>query len=140
MNFVRLLALAAVLGAVGLSAWGAYCYHLESRPVRSVEVEEPERDVGARPVGKSRIVFRVTNPTDHSAEVVSAPDACGKLCCLKPVTTARLPIPPGGSVDVECELLVAAPARFEFGGDLYLNDNGLRGVGVVSRADDAPPK
>lgn len=144
---MRSPAVVAICTAVGLLGWSVRTYHLENRPVRPVEVESPERDLGDHPVGRSQIVFRVTNPTDHPAEVISAPDGCGKLCCLKPLTTDRLSIPPGGSVDVACELNVIAPERFEFSGNLFLNDNGLRavkltvrGVGVAPRAGDAPPK
>jgi hypothetical protein len=144
-----IVALAALAGlvAVGLLGWSAYTYRVETRPARSVEVESPERDLGEMPVGQSTIVFHVTNPTDSPAEVISVPDACGKSCCIKPKSTDRLSIPPGGAVDVVCELLVAARSEFEFSGNMFLNDNGLRtvkikihGVGVAPRADNVPPK
>jgi hypothetical protein len=144
---MRYLAGVALLGAFVSLGWGVYTYRLETRPARPVEVESPERDLGEYPVGKSQIAFRITNPTDRPAEVISVPECCGRACCIKPTLTDRLIIPPGASVDVVCELLVTAPKQFEVSGSLFLNDNGLRavkltvrGVGVAPGAGDAPPK
>jgi hypothetical protein len=125
----------ATLVAVSLLACGVYSYRTTPPPapvvpVSVVVVEEPDRDVGERPVGKSPVVFRVTNGTGHEAEVVGVPACCGKNVCLKSATAERQKIPPGGAVEVTCELSVTAPGAFEIGGTLYLNDNGLRVVNL----------
>ena len=85
---MKALTCLVALCGVTLLAWGAYAYRQESRPVLPVTVDSPERDLGEVPVGTTRVVFRVTNPSDDAAEVISAPDACSRGCCLKPVTTA----------------------------------------------------
>ncbi|HEY1186181.1 MAG TPA: hypothetical protein VGE74_00930 [Gemmata sp.] len=142
---MKWLAVLAFLTAVGLLGWGVYEYRLETRPVGRLEVERPERDLGECPIGKSQVVFRVTNGTDREAEVLGVPEACGPVCCLKATTAERLRIPPGGSADLVLDLLVGRPEPFEFSGNLYLNDNGfrtlkltVRGTGVAPRAGDAP--
>lgn len=145
MKFLVVLIGAALMGAVGLFGWGARAYHAETRPMLPAEVEEPERDVGERPVGTSQVVFRITNPTDHPIEVVGGLSGCGTLCCLKATVAERQTIPPGGALDLACELSVAAAAPFEYRNKIYLNDNGLqaikivvRGVGVAPGAGNVP--
>jgi hypothetical protein len=135
------------LSSLALLACGAWVYRADTRERPPVEVEEATRELGEYPVGTSRLVFRVSNPSDRAAEVVSAPASCGKYCCLKPVGPERIPIPPGGSAEVELELSVIAPNAFEFQGNLFLNDGGLRavkltirGTGVAPKGTDAQPK
>ncbi|MBA4065817.1 MAG: hypothetical protein C0501_19280 [Isosphaera sp.] len=104
-----------------------------------MEIESPEQDLGDHLVGQSEVVFRVTNPSDLPAEVVSVTEGCGRMCCLKPMTADRLSIPPGGSAEVKCELVVIGPEPFEFTGYLYLNDNGLRTVKIAVRGTGVRP-
>ncbi|VTT99376.1 unnamed protein product [Gemmataceae bacterium] len=133
---MRFLVVCAALASLGLFGWAAYSYERDrSRPAVPpvVAVEQPERDLGDYPVGTSQIVFRVTNPTDHAAEVVNTQAGCGIGCCLKPTAAGRIAVPPGGHTDVVCEVTVIEPKEFEYTGDMYLNDNGLRVVKLAIR-------
>lgn len=133
MKSLAVLAAVAICAALGLFGWAGRSYRAETRQVLPAEIEEPERDLGERPVGKSSVVFRITNPTDHPVEVVGAPDGCGILCCLKATVTDRQTIPPGGALDLTCELMVAAAEPFEYKCKIYLSDNGLRPIKVSVR-------
>lgn len=139
---MRFLVICAALASLGLFGWGAYSYERErSQPAVPpvVAVEQPERDLGDYPVGTSQLVFHVTNPTDHPAEVVSTQAGCGLGCCLKPTAAGRIAVPAGGSADVVCEVTVIAPKEFEYTGEMYLNDNGLRVVKLTVRGRGVAP-
>lgn len=72
-------------------------------------------------------------------DVVGAPDGCGKLCCLKATVTDRQTVPPGGTLDLMCELMVMAAEPFEYKCKIYLSDNGLRPIKIVVRGVGVAP-
>jgi hypothetical protein len=153
---MKLLSAIAALIATGLVMLAGHSYRFAHQtkselgsPAGVVVVEAAEQDVGERPLGKTQITFRLRNPSEHAAEVINLPETCGFTCCLKHGLSFPQPLPPGGSLDIACELLITAPGPFDFSNDLYLNDNGLRsvkltvqGVGVApgGKADDPARK
>jgi hypothetical protein len=152
----RLSAMACAISACALVIWAGYTAFSAAGPglvgtgtgstdEAGLVVDNPEQDLGERPVGEHRVIFRVTNRSDRKAEVFGYPGRCGNKCCYSSRHSERQNVAPGATVEVLGELEVFETGPFEFEGNLFLNDGGqlravrfrLTGVGIPGEKPNA---
>lgn len=162
---LRFASLICAFAAAGMLAWAGYSGSrapshgnepvlkegdtgVVSHDGSGLVVENAEQELGDQTVGEHPVTVRLTNPSGRLAEIVGYPNRCGAGVCLSFRDQGRIPIPPGGTIEVTGDLTVSRPGPFEFEGELFLRENGLlrpvhlklTGVGVSGGKPNAPSK
>ncbi len=135
------LILICLLAAIGLSAFAGYdALRPASPPGPAFRIDDPERDLGTVPLGKSEIVFPITNTSSQPRQILGVREGCRPaVCFLSKDFPGRITVGPGQTIPFTYTLDVRKPGPFEAGVLLFLEDNSIRELPLIVRGVGVEP-
>lgn len=109
-------------------------------PPPPFKISRTEFAVGNVSLGTQLLHTSVANPSNEPRRILGINGQCSDNSCFGAVQEAPIIIPPGGTLNLDCELLVTRPGPIDAEIKIYLEENGIRTVTlrVTGTAVEAP--
>ncbi len=121
------LFLIAAFGCL-LMAGYEYFFVPPAAPLPPFEISQTEFPLGEVPLGSHTFQTTITNPSNEPRRILGSAGQCVANCCVKPLLEEAIFVPPGGSADVQCEVMASRPGPLGAEIKIYLEENGIRTV------------
>lgn len=139
---MRTLSLIFVVSAVvGLLAAGYdYFFVPPDAPPPPFEISQTDFPLGELEPQILVLQTTIRNASKEPRRILGTQGLCIANCCTKPLQDAAIVVPPGGSAEVRCKVLISLPGPIAAEFKIYLEDNGIRTVTlrVTGTAVEAP--
>lgn len=138
---MKILVLSCVAACLALCCWGGYQAIVSTESPRfGLFLEEADRDLGECPTGPSEVRLSCKNRSGQPHEILSVGVGCWPNACLRVKDSQPVTIPAGGTIEINCLVIIREPGPFEINSVVFADDGGLRmiefslrGVGVVPK-------
>ena len=121
------LSLIAALGCLCMAGY-EYFFAPPAAPPPPFEISQTEFPLGEVPLGSHTLQTTITNTSKEPRRILGSAGQCVANCCVKPLLESVLVVPPGGSVEIQCEVMASRPGPLEAEIKIYLEENGIRTV------------